>query len=558
MENADMTEHPGQNPGLGRTVEFRFAAGPNNGAALRLEPGEYFIGNTPDSEVVFALDRPDSIEFVLGTGESGEVYARSRAGSVYIYHEDGSRKEELSAENTPVPEGVRIGLDFESLVWFQNWTGAGTRFRMISEDEIAALSEKARGAAEKPPEAEEAAPDPADPDAADAPAAEAAPETDAPENPEGSPSGDAKAAEAAGDDKTPPQKKPLSRKKQILGVTLGLGILLMLLLLQNFGHLREFLVSAAAEHKPMTIREYVDTYPEGALFLEEKSNSYLIKAAFRTEEQRQRFLEGLPGPDKPLELRVRLIDEILDNLKNSFDAYGIKVNPVPGNGREIALYGYVRDQYIEADVMQKVKKDLPYLYEFLVPKFSRRSDIEEEIGALTREANLEVEYYYGRGYVVYSGMFSMDDLLKIKYIAEQVSKKAGGQVWFRRYQDLSQDELAYLESTGAAPKKESREVSGVPSGKIEGAPVHPAGVPPRAGRSGSQTRDARLPGAKTEFTAKDVLSVHVAGPLPFFRNRDGVVIWQGARLSDGSVVKEIRNDSIVLEKNRKAVTVSLR
>lgn len=556
MENGDMTEHLGQNPGPGRTVEFRFAAGPNNGAALRLEPGEYFIGNTPDSEVVFALDRPDSIEFVLGTGESGEVYARSRSGSVYIYHEDGSRKEELSSENTPVPEGARVGLDFESLVWMRNWAGAGSRFRMISEDEIAALSEKARGAAEKTAgAADEAAPDPADPDAADAPAAQ---EAAAPDDPEGSPSGAAGAPEAAGDDKIPPQKKPLSRKKQILGVTLGLGILLMLLLLQNFGHLREFLVSAAAEHKPMTIREYVDTYPEGALFLEEKNNSYLIKAAFRTEEQRQRFLEGLPGPDKPLELRVRLIDEILDNLRNSFDAYGIRVNPVPGNGREIALHGYIRDQYIEADVMQKVKKDLPYLYEFLVPKFSHRSDIEEEISALTKEANLEAEYYYGRGYVVYNGMFSMDDLLKIKYIAEAVSKNAGGPVWFRRYQDLSQDEAAYLESTGSAPKKEIREVSGAPAEKITAGPVHPPGVPAGAGRGGSQTRDVKLPGARTEFSAKDVQSVNIFGKLPFFRTRDGAVIMQGARLPDGAVVKEIRNDSIVLEKNRKTVTVSLR
>ena len=33
---------------------------------------------------------------------------------------------------------------------------------------------------------------------------------------------------------------------------------------------------------------------------------------------------------------------------------------------------------------------------------------------------------------------------------------------------------------------------------------------------------------------------------------------QGGRLPDGAVVKEIRNDSIVLEKNRKTVTVSLR
>ena len=558
MENFDMPEQnvsEEASRNKAQAVEFRFVSGPNNGAMLRLEAGEYFIGNTADSEVVFALDRQDSIEFVIGIGEDRDVYARSRSGTVYLYNSDGTVLEQLSPENVPLPEGTRIGVDFESLVWFGDWNAVGGRWRTVSEDE---MSEAARSEPGEPPapEAEsETAPAQDSENAEEASGeAEAASGTDADSEKSGEPSSGTASGENGG---TMPRKSPVSRRKQAMAVSLGLILLAVIFALQNYGAIRNFLGAEADTGKPLTLREYVTGYPDGMLELEEKMNSYVVRGAFRDENQRQLFLENLPGADKQVELNVRLVDDILNSVRHSFNFYGLRVNPVPEDDGAISIFGYVRDKYAEAEIMKSIKKDLPFVYSHLVPRFTYRSDLEERLTSLSQEAGLSILYLYGRGFIAYRGQFSMDDLSKIAFIRDEISKIVRGPVPLVSVQDLSPDELESVRGSENDVKEPAVQpgtggmirTSDVPARKNAGGTVRPGTSRPSSGES---------PASGREFSARDVASVNVSGKIGFFTAKNGILYFEGSRLPDGAVVSSIGNDLIILRKNGREVKINLK
>ena len=552
MEDFDMPEQNISEETAGRAgaVEFRFVSGPNNGAMLRLEQGEYFIGNTADSEVVFALDRQESIEFVIGIGEDRDVYARSRSGTVYLYNSDGTVMGELSQENSPLPEGVRIGLDFESLVWSSDWNAAGFRWRTVSEDELA-------GAGSAPEEA----PAPEDSGSSGEQAESASEQAVAPSDDSGNSgiTGEVAAGTDSGEKgETVSRKSGVSRRKQIIAVSVGLLLLAGIFALQNYGLIRDFLGAEAETGKPLTFREYIDGYPDGVLELEEKMNSYVVRGAFRDETQRMLFLKNLPAADKQVELNVRLVDDILNSVRRSFDFYGLRVNPVPAEGRSISLFGYVRDKYAEAEVMKSIKKDLPFVYSYLVPGFRYRTDLEDRLNALSRDADLAIEYLYGRGFIAYRGQFSMEELSKISFIRDEISKAVGGPVRLVSVQDLGPDELESLNNSETASKGK----------QVPEAIAHSGGepkVPEKRGSGGNMRNGAgsaaseKLPGfLQGEFSARDVAAVNVSGPVSFFTAKNGSLYFEGSRLPDGSVITRIESGMIVMKRNGREIKVSLK
>jgi type III secretion system YscD/HrpQ family protein len=523
MDNADLQSTPEENKesqfNFQHYAEFRFIGGQSSGATLKLASGEYLIGNQDDCDIVFAPEISDPTVFKIIVSDEFIPSVSSVAGDFTLYGGNGETKALLGETPVELQSGMRIGCGTDFLVWHSNWTEYRNDWMLVSKSEIEALTKENRASvAPAETSGEQASGENSQDVQSDAQSAEGA---------------DAQTEEKSEKGVQTGESEKGKSNKRLLCTAAGLLILVMLYVSQNWGNISEFLFNGSEDEKT-ALENYVKSSPKGKLFFKDKGNIYNITGVFKNIEDYQTFVDGLPQSGKPIELNIKLLSEVIDTIKRTFRMYGLMVTPVVSD-EHFDVYGYVIDPFAEADIRQKVKKDL-MSYDFLNFHFVYRAQVEPYIADLLKEKSLDLELYFGRGFIAYKGLFSLSELEKLKEVRRVTSDFVGGDVDIRSYDSLSSEEKKeIIDSTkDSGPKKTGIELPAVIS-EIMSAPKEPL-------------RTDKKDTGKTDFSIKNITGI-TKGLQNFMTTKDGNTYFPGARLPGGYEIIKIEPEYIEVEKN---------
>ncbi|MBQ8708661.1 MAG: hypothetical protein IJ523_11295 [Succinivibrionaceae bacterium] len=540
MENGNLADRNADDSfSFRRYVEFRFVSGQNVGAALRLAPGSYAIGNGSDCDVVLACVSKEPVSFRVEISDELTVRACAQEGKSAL--NDGHGERALAEEPADVAEGARIGAQGEYMVWYANWSDHKDEFMFVSRSEIEMLKQNAvaedRQNAERP-DAQESKQSSADDGDQDQPKSQM--RTDEVGEPGEQALEDQKEIE--------PEKKKSGHGRLILTVA-GLAVLLALLIAQNYGYLKNLFFQN--ENSEIALLEnYVKQAKNGKLFFRDRGRIYNIRGVFKNQNDYQAFLDGLPASRKPIELNVRLLSDVLDTIRRTFKMYGLTVTPV-AREEHFDVYGYVIDEFALTEIVQKLKKDLP-AFDFLDMKFKYRSELETFIARECADAGIDVQLLFARGFLAYRGIFSLNDLSRFDEIRKKTETLVGGSVDFRNAANLSAEDLAEIDRLNKNTEAAAVAQTATASNPV-GAPVRVEAAKPNVASDGgnkSDERKSQKTDSRRDFSIKNIVGV-TRGPMNFITTKDGNKYFAGAKLPGGYTIVRIEQNYIELEKDGK-------
>lgn len=525
----------------GGFAELHFLSGRNVGSVLRLVPGEYLLGNTGECDVIFGADSGEETVFRLRVGEDLTVAAASSKGAVQLYAPGNATPDrELGEIFTELTPGSRLMKGAESLIWYRDWSAVSgsSSWIMVTEEEFASLKsslEEALKAKAGAPAGEPPAAAPDDSGETSATPAEEQPKSET-----------APGAQAVGSDPlADPSGEPVptgggvtAGGLRILLTFLGLVVLGILLILLNWGNLEQVLTPSVAGFADL--ERYATSFKGGKLFAEDRGQIYRITGVVRSEGDYRIFLEGLPRTDMPVEMNVKLLTDAISSVERAFAMYDITVTAVPA-GDHFDVFGYILDDYALADVLDKIRRELP-ASRYLNPRFTFRRSLQPRLHELSSSLGFGGELLYGRGYVAFSGPMAVEDQSRLEKIRKEAGEMVGGRVSFRRFDSLSPDAVADLRRLN--PRDD----------------VPAAAVKPRtqtAASAGSSGSPDPLGPRSQKFTIKQISSVSL-GKMNSVILTDGSTYFAGGKLPGNYVITRIESDFIEVEKDGRKETLKLR
>lgn len=127
-----------------------------------------------------------------------------------------------------------------------------------------------------------------------------------------------------------------------------------------------------------------------------KNNYGYVKASgiVQTQAQKDEILSNLPSINEALVVNINTYDELLQDIQRGFFLKGATVLPVFDGKDKVNLYGYVKDEFVEADLMASVLSLFDYKLE-LVPNFVYRNKLEPQLKRIGAKYGLNsVNYVY--------------------------------------------------------------------------------------------------------------------------------------------------------------------
>lgn len=528
----------------GGFAELRFLSGRNVGSVLRLVPGEYLLGNTGECDVIFGAASGEETAFRLRVGEDLSVAAASAAGAVQLFSPGAASPDgDLGEIFTPLNPGSRLMKGSESLIWYRDWSAVSgsPSWIMITEEEYSSLKTRLEEALKNPsapsPAAPEGAPSGDTPEAASGNTPEdSAPAPGGEEAPGAAPEGGADTPESSGAGKDRAAASSSGGLRLLLTFA-GLVVLGILLVLLNWGSLEQALFPRAAGFADL--ERYTSTFKGGKLFAENRGRLYRITGVVRTEDDYTSFLEKLPRTDMPVEVNVKLLTDAISSVERAFAMYDVTVTAVPA-GDHFDVFGYILDEYALAEVLDKIRRELP-ASRYLNPRFTFRRTLQPRLQGLASSLGFGGELLYGRGYVAFSGPMSVEDVDKLGKITKDADGLVGGRVSFRRFDSLSPDAVADIRILN--PREEAVSPVTVKPRRTETASIQPSKPDPLGNRQ--------------KFTIKQISGVRL-GKMNSVILTDGSTYFAGGKLPGNYLITRIENDFIEVEKDGKKETLRLR
>lgn len=127
-----------------------------------------------------------------------------------------------------------------------------------------------------------------------------------------------------------------------------------------------------------------------------KNHYGYVKASgiVQTQKQKDEILSNLPSINEALVVNINTYDELLQDIQRGFFLKGATVLPVFDGKDRVNLYGYVKDEFVEADLMASVLSLFDYRLE-LVPNFVYRNKLEPQLKRIGAKYGLNsVNYVY--------------------------------------------------------------------------------------------------------------------------------------------------------------------
>jgi type III secretion protein D len=484
------------------TLEWRVAAGPNQGASFSLGAGKAVVGSGDEADIILSGRdvKPAHLEITIQPGPGGafSVKAAPLEGRIRI---DGTV---VDAKGAALSEGQILSLGFSAIVYKTEGADWG-------DVELVPLS-FAKAGAEAPappsPEAPSVEGEAASGDVSEAKAEEGDLPEIVPDPPEGS-SG---------------EKSDGEKPRRATAATLKLILIALLLALLAFG-------PPAGDQGPDRLdglRALLDANGFERLSVSERGGALEASGSLESDEELSRLVDLVKGQPAKVFLRISVRRDLLEAAREALASYGFYPAMTFGSdGRPIAAV-YMRDREVEERAFAALSRDVPSLdplrkvvHKGVMEPVLRQELTEAGLGVLVPE--------WGEGMVTLPVPSGFQGASALARAFQRAASRTGVPVVYA---------LAY----GDSADDSSRAAQTV----FEAAAATPTADP------------APPPGDLDNPMASLDVSGVTLSPMRFVSTRDGQRLFEGSPLPGGWTITAIEAESLTLSREEEAVVFELK
>ncbi len=533
---------------MGLPVNFKFLSGEHIGATLALVPGSYLLGNTEDCDI--ELEKGQTAAVRLDIDENNGVTVSLEDGEAFV----GNTA--LTSEKVKLNPGDILVMGLTAIAL----TAEGMDLKKIDLSALGFNTSQDTEQQESPADGVESSP-------------ELKTTEEISEEPE-----------AALEFESPKYLSVLIAAGFAVLVVLFSGLILGSYLYGEKAHERDALAKALA---------YLEEKGASEVTVAIDDRLLIFEGTLASSEEYASFVADVPAFAVPSIFKISVKDRRLAAVEDAFIRRGGDASArYSEDGSEILVYGYVRDPYVEGKVITEIEKELKpdlQVISMLIYEQSLRSILENSAS----EYLLPLEFNYEDLYVVYDGRLNLEERRALKEFEFAVTQRVGGSVALISRQQQQNRNIGiqrvgvYADSASGGPESNiSADLAGSTT-YIAAAPVQ---IDPAAGGTGmaggagaaagssagaqsgssggtgisilnpalSVPRFGSSRGPRAEpFQIENVTGVTMS-PLRFISMRSGQKFFEGALMSDGSVLQQITLDKLVFLKDGEEVVYELK
>ena len=222
-------------------------------------------------------------------------------------------------------------------------------------------------------------------------------------------------------------------------------------------------------------------------------------------------------------------------LERALGVLGAQVKAAAAADGKVSLYGYVKDPYVEAELLSAVQ---PYFADLVLqPHFKYFEEALPLLQEQSRKLQLPLEWGSADTALIYSGRLTFAERGRMEKLRTAVSTALGVPLKFLSADDARQVLIARINDPKAV------------AALMQSA----AGVPEAAAPTADSAAPAESTGA---FRVQDVIGVTMQ-PLRFITLKSGQKFFEGAVLPGGAVLQQISLDRLVLNQHGREVSYEL-
>ncbi len=485
-------------------MQFKFVSGPHLGAELSLDPGTYLLGTDAQCDLILNenLEVPCAVKLELSA--DGTLSAALAEGSARL------NGQELTEKPQPWTAGTVLVIGLSALVPYSG------------SFDLTAVDLSSLGLLTAAPPAADSESTVTDSPAAQPDSTEPAPKSEAAAvNPvlQQQPSGQSTGQQA--------------RRRGWLLLIPGLLILLLLLSALTAG---SYLYGSRAQERKALAQAEACLQAEGFSGVTVRFADGLLRFSgrVRSEEELARLVSALPPLPYGAAFEVQYDGQQLLSLQRALTVLGASTEVRAGAQGEAEIYGYIRDPYVEAQLLTALQPYFPALR--FSPHFIYATELIPAVSAASAAAALPLSWQAQDFALVYNGDLTFGQLQDLKALQQQLSTELKLPLVF-----LSSKEAG---STLVARINDPKSVAALFQSKSgqQGVVLQPE--PTAAEPAGT-------------FSAEDVAGVTMQ-PLRFITLRNGQKYFEGAVLPGGAVLQQINLEWLVLNQHGQEVIYELR
>ena len=206
------------------------------------------------------------------------------------------------------------------------------------------------------------------------------------------------------------------------------------------------------------------------------------------------------------------------------------------SGKNILLYGYVKDPLVERNLIKEIKEEAQVSN--VVSKLTFEENLRSIIDEALNRYPLPLKFTFDDLDVIYEGELKLSDEKNLSDFKALIASKMGSYLALSQKGQKSSKLVTTIEGLGPKVTRVSQANTNFTDNQ----------------NSYTSTREdvASNPQSATpvRFEVNDVMGVTMS-PMRFVTMRNGQKYFEGAILSDGSILKSISLTKLVLEKNGK-------
>lgn len=472
-------------------VTFRFLSGSNLGAVFTLPFGEYTLGCTNECDV--QLDEAEAQTVVaLSIDASLQVKVRLVSGRALL------NGEEIGSDLQPFAGGMVLAIGFSAITYLnEGQTLPSIDLRAFgftpSAENTESKAEPNQDLAAKPLARGE-----------DLKSQQASPEMASTQT----------AAPA-----------PLQRLPRALLMAVGLGLLFLALISLIAGSAL-FGERAQKQAALDAAQAYLDAHGFDQIKRYFADDVIVFSGETASQEEFNRFAAMLPRLPYAVVLEIKIRDKLLTDIEKNCAVHGatVRAEYLDKEQGKIVLYGYVKDPYVEAQLIEAVRTELKL--PALTADFTDLEQLQRLIERL-RPHDFKLQLYPDRFKVYYEGDLTLPELALLHDLEHKITAVVKAPVPFDsiKNRDRSQIELYRFTNRDLNLATTQKKSDNAVEGKAE--------------INSSST---------TDFNPQNIVGVTMQ-PMRFISMADGSRYFEGSVMPDGAVLREISVHTLTFERN---------
>ncbi len=492
---------------MAEVISFKFLAGANLGASLNLPPASYLLGEDSDCDLM--LSGCNGAQVKLEIKENLEVWVQRLKGEVFV------EGKPLDENRYALKSKEVLALGLNALAYFKEG------------ENLQDLNLSVLGFAATAPENLESKKE----------------EVEGQDEPQSTPTQESLKSSLKEEaslkplEKIEEQKEEKAKPKHLFALTI-IGLVVLLALLSSLVLGSYLYGERAAQNKVLSeAQAYLDNHVYDSVTVNFERGLLVFEGTLRTKAELGSFIENLPAFSNGCIFKLNLKDKKLVALEDAVIRRGGMAKAVfDDSGKNILLYGYVKDPLVERNLIKEIKEEAQVSN--VVSKLTFEENLRSIIDEALNRYPLPLKFTFDDLDVIYEGELKLSDEKNLSDFKALIASKMGSYLALSQKGQKSSKLVTTIEGLGPKVTRVSQANTNFTDNQ----------------NSYTSTREdvASNPQSATpvRFEVNDVMGVTMS-PMRFVTMRNGQKYFEGAILSDGSILKSISLTKLVLEKNGK-------